>query len=96
MQNILFSGKSGGMVPWPCPPLHIIILKFGILYATVDYVRVLLYIWVIFKHISVLHFLLGVISIDFSSHLLGFRILFFHCRLSIFPLIYAVLMVGIN
>ena len=48
------------------------ILKFGILYATVDYVRVLLQIWVIFKHISVLHFLLGVISIDFSSHLLGF------------------------
>ena len=32
----------------------------------------LLQIWVIFKHISVLHFLLGVISIDFSSHLLGF------------------------
>ena len=27
---------------------------------------------VIFKHIFVLHFLLGVISIDFSSHLLGF------------------------
>ena len=29
-------------------------------------------IYIIFKHISVLHFLLGIVSIDFSSHLVRF------------------------
>ena len=78
LETISFLGQS----LWRDLPLHIKksqsvkhsknMLKFGILYATVDYVRLLLQIWVIFKHISVLHFLLGIISIDFSSHLLGF------------------------